>query len=414
MLITAGEKALAIKGSVTDNGGHDITELGYYYQVSGSTNESKVTLTTDLLNADGTFQFVISDLKPGTTYLVRTYATNAVGTSYSESASFETAKQNAPTLTLNVGTITATSIALAATVSDKGGTAATLQATGFVYSTTNATPTLADGTKVEGSQVAESFSGVLQNLTQGVTYYVRAYASNDTQTGYSEAKAVATARSEVPMLGAVTVGNVLESSAEVEAQVTDNGGNTIEAIGFAYKPASGGSEIRIAVPLTNLTNTNSFKATLKGLTASTAYQVRAYAVNKAGTGYGNYASFTTIAPVAPQLTIALDSASVAGNSFHVEATISSVGGANSSIIESGFCWSTTNSVPTVADSKKQVTASGRAFATTIDGLRGNTTYYVRAYAVNEQSTGYSDTVIKVITLTSGIPDIDDNPSPKIE
>lgn len=411
--MVTGEKSLTLKGIVADNGGQPITEIGYGFKASSDAQETRTVLPIEKLAADQTFEFVIDGLTPGTTCYVRTYATNQAGTGYSDYASLSTDSQKEPTLTLAVDETTSTSIALTATVSDKGGTSATLQATGFVYSTTNAAPTLADGTKVEGSQVAESFSGVLQNLTQGTKYYVRAYASNDTQTGYSEVKEVTTARSTVPTLGAVTVSNIQEGSAEVEAQVIDNGGNTIEAIGFAYKLANGG-DTHISVPLTDLTANNTFKTTLRGLTASTTYQVRAYAVNRAGNGYGSYTSFTTADQVAPQLTIALDSASVAGNSFHVEATISSVGSANASIIESGFCWSTTNEVPTVADSKKQVTASGRAFAATIDGLKGNTTYYVRAYAVNEQATGYSTTVIKVTTPTSGLPDIDDNPSPEIK
>ncbi|MBP9637531.1 MAG: hypothetical protein KBD97_04125 [Bacteroidaceae bacterium] len=84
------------------------------------------------------------------------------------------------------------------TVSDVHSKSATFTATleslgdkvtrrGFVYSSTNPTPTHADGTvslKV-GTIVVGSYSNTLTRFTNGTKYYVRAFALNLTDTVYS-------------------------------------------------------------------------------------------------------------------------------------------------------------------------------------------------------------------------------------
>src|SRR5882724_6071512 len=48
--------------------------------------------------------------------------------------------------------------------------------------------------------------------------------------------------------------------------------------------------------------TGSFTSSISGLTPNTTYQVRAYATNTAGTGYGSAISFTTLPLPVPELT----------------------------------------------------------------------------------------------------------------
>lgn len=65
----------------------------------------------------------------------------------------------------------------------------------------------------------------------------------------------------------------------------------------------------------------------------------------------------------------------------------------------GVCYSSTNQLPTVADSKTTdtVTALNTGFTSQMTGLAGATTYYVRAYATNAAGTGYGS-VISFTTL----------------
>ena len=308
-----------------------------------------------------------------------------------------------------VGDVTANTIQLTASVTDKGSAGATLAETGFVYSTTNSLPTLLDQ-KVVVDHVDENFSAVLNNLQSSTTYYIRAYAKNDTKLGYSDVKTVTTTRSAIPTVDKVTISNIAESSVTLTGKVLDTGNNNLTGIGFSYKTADG-SEMQVSVSLTALGSDNTFQTVLSGLSANTDYQVRAYATNKEGTGYSSeYASFKTLDFVAPTLTVS--SSDVTAESLVLSAVIQSIGKEGAILGEVGFCWSTTNKTPTLADNVKKVTANGMNFAATLDKLKSETTYYIRAFATNESTVGYSG-VITVKTLVSDKPGIDDNPSPEI-
>ena len=60
-----------------------------------------------------------------------------------------------------------------------------------------------------------------------------------------------------------------------------------------------------------------------------------------------------------------------------------------SITTRGVCWGTTSS-PTISDSKTEDGTGVGEFTSTLTGLSGNTTYYVRAYATNSAGTSYGD------------------------
>jgi hypothetical protein len=78
--------------------------------------------------------------------------------------------------------------------------------------------------------------------------------------------------------------------------------------------------------------------------------------------------------------------------FEIIGTLQATGGAQ--VTEHGHCWGL-NPAPTIADSRTKL--GGRLelgdFISTTTGLKPNTTYYVRAYAVNSQGVAYSDEVV---------------------
>jgi len=75
-------------GSITTDGGATITERGVVYSTSSGPTiaNSKVVVS----GTTGTFSANLSGLSPLTTYYVRSYATNSVGTSYGAEISFTT------------------------------------------------------------------------------------------------------------------------------------------------------------------------------------------------------------------------------------------------------------------------------------------------------------------------------------
>jgi hypothetical protein len=68
--------------------------------------------------------------------------------------------------------------------------------------------------------------------------------------------------------------------------------------------------------------------------------------------------------------------------------ITSNGGAE--ITERGICFSKTNSMPTVADSKAVSSATTEAFSIELSALETSSTYYFRAYAINSVGAGYGE------------------------
>jgi uncharacterized protein (TIGR02145 family) len=67
----------------------------------------------------------------------------------------------------------------------------------------------------------------------------------------------------------------------------------------------------------------------------------------------------------------------------------------------GFCWST-NNIPTIADSKTSAGSGIGIFSSSITGLSQNTTYYLRAYATNDNGTGYGE-ILPITTLNIVLP-----------
>lgn len=68
----------------------------------------------------------------------------------------------------------------------------------------------------------------------------------------------------------------------------------------------------------------------------------------------------------------------------------------SDVISRGVCWNTTGD-PEINDSRTTDGTGTGTFTSNITGLTANTPYYVRAYATNEEGTGYGEE----ITFTSG-------------
>lgn len=94
----------------------------------------------------------------------------------------------------------------------------------------------------------------------------------------------------------------------------------------------------------------------------------------------------------PTLSIAPYPTTMTEDGFEIIGTLQATGGAQ--VTEHGHCWGL-KPLPTIADS--QTKFGNRLelgdFTSTITGLKPNTTYYVRAYAVNSQGVAYSEDVV---------------------
>ena len=381
-------------GKVTDNNGADVTETGICWSTTANptiNNSKKIVEST--IHYD--FSTDIVDLNDGVTYYVRAYAINAIGIGYGEEKTFTTIKIIPPTVNTSTPTdISYTSATLGGIVMKKNG--ADVTETGVCWSTST-NPTISDSKKVIGNGLG-SFTENITGLSDGVTYYVRAYATNSAGIGYGEVTTFTTTKITAPSVSTTVASNVSYTKVTLGGNVTaTNGGNVTER-GVCWSTSTNPtiSNSKKAVG----SGTGTFTANLTGLNNGVKYYYRAYATNSAGTAYGEVNNFTTIA--IPKVTT-----TAASNISYTTVTLggSVALGTGATATERGVCWSTSSN-PTISNSKQAVGNGAGTFTTNITGLNDGVKYYVRAYAVYAEGTVYGDektfttTKITVPTVTT--------------
>ena len=98
------------------------------------------------------------------------------------------------------------------------------------------------------------------------------------------------AASSLPTLTTTTVSSITDTKAVSGGNIT-NGGDTVIFRGVCWSTSPNPTIADYS--LANGNGTGSFTVNLTGLKGGTTYYVRAYAINSAGTSYGNEVSFTT-------------------------------------------------------------------------------------------------------------------------
>ena len=364
-------------GEITSDGGSPVTARGVCWSTSPNPtiNNSK---TTDGIGT-GTFTSTFSGLNTLTTYYVRAYATTSFGTSYGNEITFKTFFGEVTDIEGNIyPTIK---------IGEQVWMAENLKTT--KYSDGTAIPNVTDNTAWAGLSTGaycwynndvnnKNIYGALYNwyaLNAGklapTGWHVPTDAEWTTLTTYLGGENIAGGKLK-------EVGTTHWQSPNTEA--TNESGFT--AIAGGYR-ASGG----ISFP--------NFGASAFWWSSSEYSATEArnrYLMYNDGIAYKNSYAKTNgfsvrciLGTLSPPtiLTTAITnktttSASSGGN-------ITSDGG--SAITARGVCWSISQN-PTTSDSKTTDGIGAGIFTSNITGLTANTTYYVRAYAINSQGTAY--------------------------
>ncbi|MBQ6083149.1 MAG: hypothetical protein IJK92_02175 [Bacteroidales bacterium] len=275
-------------GNVTSDGGASVTARG----VCWSTSQNPTTSgnhTTDG-NGTGTFTSSITGLTENTTYYVRAYATNSEGTSYGTQKTFTTPHAvTLPTvITNNISDITSSTAVSGGNVTFEGY--GTVSAKGVCWSSSQ-NPSISDLHTIDGTG-AGAYTSYLTGLTSNTTYYVRAYATNESGMAYGEQKIFTTEQDiALPTVTTNNVSNITISTAYCGGNVTDDGNSTVTAKGVCWSTSQNPTISNSHT--SDGSGTGTFISQITGLNASTTYCVRAYATNGAGTAYGNQVSFST-------------------------------------------------------------------------------------------------------------------------
>ena len=192
----------------------------------------------------------------------------------------------------------------------------------------------------------------------------------------------------LPSLTTSTVTGITQTSATLGGIITNAGSPAYYERGLCYSTSPNPTTSSNSRPVSG-SGTGSFSISVTGLMAGTTYYVRAYAINTEGTAYGNQRSFETPAASSNSTLPALTTTAVTV----FTSTTATLGGniTNSGTppcYEFGVCFGT-NPNPDVSNNKTVVSGSGTgSFSTNVSGLLPNTTYYVRAYAINTAGAAY--------------------------
>lgn len=166
----------------------------------------------------------------------------------------------------------------------------TIRARGVCWATTN-NPTIAKNKTEDGKGTGE-FVSVLTGLEPGMTYYVRAYATNANGTFYGNEMTFSTGKA-LPTVTTTTLSEVTFESAKTGGTIVATGGDAVTACGVVWgenqNPTLADNSTVEELADGELT----FISVITGLEPDKEYYIRAYATNSVGTAYGNEIKFST-------------------------------------------------------------------------------------------------------------------------
>jgi len=181
VVAASGPVYFVIRSNVSSDGGASVTACG----ICWSTFPNPSISNNVYVSGKGTGMFFgqASNLTASTIYYIKSFATNSVGTSYSNEISVKTtsgSEMGYPVLSTSNVTASTTHANTGGIISSQGE--ASVTARGICWNT-SPDPTIANYTTACGSGLG-IFSTSATNLSQGTTYYLRAYATNLAGTAY--------------------------------------------------------------------------------------------------------------------------------------------------------------------------------------------------------------------------------------
>ena len=376
-----------------------IDEYGVVYSTSNNPTVANSKQTAS--GGSGSYNNTITGLTENTTYYIRAYVKwRGSDHAYGSVASFKT--QGRPVVTLNTpaasGSVSDLRPNLDFTGNDPDNNQITYQ---LQLNPTNSftSPSLdvlsaSDTGFTNRSDVKTDpfFSGnqirytLQSNLARGSDYYwrVRGKDTNGSDTWGNWTTARKFTVSAIPATVTITgLADILDTSLKVSGTITDNGGATVTERGAVLSTSPNPTTSDLKFTATG----ESFTAEATGLTASTTYYVRTYAINSAGTSYSTESTVMTLQPLAPPTVTVGDPTRLIDVSTQITAEVTLDG--RRDVTERGIVFSTDTNPDTSDNIVTANTIGLGEYTLLLTGLLPETTYYYRAYAINDQGTGYS-------------------------
>lgn len=369
-----GVNYVMVTGKIEDTGAADITERGFLIGtvskpimgMEGVTNVPVYVATND-------FSKTIDNLNPSTTYYVRAYAANnPYGTKtqygYSDPVELTTKGWETPTFSDIVEQLEGTKLRISCTLDNKG---INLVERGFCYSSSNTNPDLTQ--QVVKSESEDNKMTAAFQIQENTPYYIRPYVkynlTGEEEVYYGTSHTSQRYTFDRPSISEIAHSDVTYNAASLKATVTTNG-VTITERGFKWGTSSN--------PTTKVQATGSeFKVTLGDLKPATTYYYRAYVVYKIDdmeeTMDTEVYSFETLS--SPEPSLGAVNTSQSANILSLSCQLDDNG---VEVSEVGFCWSKSETMPTVKNNPTKGTFTNGYITVSIP-VEENVAYYLRAY-----------------------------------
>ena len=188
-----------------------------------------------------------------------------------------------------------------------------------------------------------------------------------------------------PHVETASVDEIYNTSARIGGRVTDNGGAEITDRGVYWGTSTSLEES--GTKLQSGTGDGEFYETLSDLSSGVKYYVTAYAVNSAGTAYGNETFFTTQINLPTVITSPVTE--YTSTSATVGGSVTDYGGFE--ITVRGIYWGTEPN-PRLTGTRVEMGSGDGDFSQTFTELNRSITYYVIAFATNIKGTSYGSEI----------------------
>ena len=411
------ENSALCGGTVTDEGSGAVTGRGVCW---GTSHNPTIN---DSLTAEGSgigsFTSNITELESSTTYYVRAYATNNVGTAYGQEIAFTTVDEILPSVTGNITYNQYTCVHIAGSV-DYEGSSPVLEK-GVCWST-SPNPTIADNYMNFGAGTG-TYNCSITDLVPETTYYFSVYARNNAGItcgpvnggGYNGS--VTTGYYPTPYFDNISDPTVIdESTMQISLDVTwyptTYCRDSIVEKGFCWTTSNSHYDQSPTLSDNYISlgaGEGSVAYTMTGLTPNVYYHFRPYAITTAGVTFYGSTFIKKIIIYTPQVSTAsvsdiTDMSAVCGGNV----TGTGTNQFDAAVTSRGVCWSTSPN-PTIADSHTVDSSGTGVFTSTMTGLSPNTQYYVRAYATNGVGTGYGNEVTFTTVSSVSLPSVTTSP-----
>ncbi len=292
--------------------------------------------------------------------------------------------------TTAVTEISTTSAVSGGVISDDGG--APIISKGICWNTSD-NPTIENNKTLETGQQT-SFTTNLSQLSPKTIYYIRAFATNSSGSGYGESISFITL-GDKPNPNSPTATDILTTSASLNGIVNPNSLSTMVTFEFGITTDYGSTSIPAQNPLSGDSNVNVTVA-LTGLNPGKLYHFRIKAENSLGITYSNDMTFTTLGLVPTVFTMAVTNLKTK--------TVTLNGSVNPNYLSStvNLEWGTSTGYENSITPLQSPLTGNTAIAVTADlsGLTSGTLYHFRVKATNELGTSYSE------DMTFTTPDIE--------